>query len=268
MTDCHVDACTRPTSSGYLCEPCLIELADALRDFPILAKALDATFAQEQRFTVSRPRRVREPGEEEESPLPINEHAGRLRRELSRELLRWTFNTPRARLALIPRTRHTTQAMSSQLLNNLDHYRANKNGPLAHRTFTSLHTRILRAVDRPPDLIYLGTCSNARTGTKCPQDLYAEWGATFIKCNTCGHDHNVADRRSTLILAVKDQLANAADISRGLAGLGMGVTAERVRQWKQRNRLISRGVDLGKHPLYRVGDVIDLVMAENERRTA
>ena len=39
----------------------------------------------------------------------------------------------------------------------------------------------------------------------------------------------------------------------------MPVTPELVRKWKYRGRLVSRGHDTPGSPLYRVGDVVDLL---------
>ena len=276
MSDkCHVPACGRPVQDACLCETCADELKEALTDFDQLAEALDAAYLRQQRFSVgSLNEHLRDP---DESKVPFNDRAGRIRRELSRELLRWVLHVQDAHgLAWLPDplTRHpsdrtqraSTRAMAARLLWAMPYFRTNPAGADAHRTFTSLWARGLRCVDRPPDLVYLGVCSWITDGDECPEDLYAEWGKDHARCRGCGHEHRVDDRRSVLIAAVKSQLANAADISRGLSGLELKVTAERIRQWKRRNRIIAHGTDRNGYPLYRVGDVIDLVLADTQRR--
>jgi hypothetical protein len=269
-------ACRRPVHGAFLCEPCLDELEDVIGDLPALAHALDACYLRQQRFgvtsiTIANP---------EEASVPFNEKAGRLRRELSRELTRWVLqienahgvcwiagNAPAGSRIHIAGV-NTTESMSGSLLWALPYFRANQTGPSAHRTFTSLHTRILKVVDRPPDLVFLGICSyrDPDADEDCTEDLYAEWGKDFATCRKCKHHHRVTERRSTLIAAVRDQLATASDVARGLSGLDMKVTAERIRQWKHRGRIFAHVTTHDGVPLYRVGDVIDLVLAEKDRK--
>lgn len=265
---CHV--CRRPVHGAFLCEPCLGELEAALGDVDTLASALEVAYLRQQRFSVTAVKPP-SPDAEAESVVPFNDKASRLRRELSRELLRWVLHVHDAHgVSWVPipaSSRSTSKAMSSRLLWALPYFRAHPAGVEAHQTFTGLQTRILRCVDRPPDLVYLGVCSMpVADGQECPEDLYAEWGKDYATCARCKTNHRVEDRRAVLINAVKDQLATAADISRGLSGLDMKCTADRIRQWKRRGRIAERGPNHNGDPMYRVGDVIDLLLESQHKK--
>lgn len=259
---CQVVGCTRPVHGAYVCEPCLGGLEEALGDLPVLAHALEDAYVLSQRFSVAGVG-LSDP---EESGLPFGERAGKQRRLLDRLLLNWFLTVDRTLPAPVMAVPSTVQAMSAHLLRYLGWFRTNPAGPAAVTQFRDLRKRALAVVDRPPDLIYLGICSWETSTGECPQDLYAEWGNPVTRCRGCGNEHDVRNRQSVLLNAVRDQLATAADISRGLAGLDMKITAERIRQWKARHRIEERSTNYHGHPLYRVGDVIDLYLERSLER--
>src|SRR6266542_220392 len=84
---CQVPGCGRPVKDACLCADCVTQLAGALTDVPALSAALEAAYLRQQRFSVT-PTGLPDP---EESPVPFNSRAGRIRRELARELVRWTL---------------------------------------------------------------------------------------------------------------------------------------------------------------------------------
>ena len=109
-----------------------------------------------------------------------------------------------------------------------------------------------RAIDRPPDRLYVGRC-------ECGTPLYARRGVEEATCRECGAVWGVDEQRQWMILASRDTLASAAAISRALTALGRPVAAGTIRQWGNRRRLTIHG-RLVIHPgtLYRVGEVLDL----------
>lgn len=254
---CGVTGCTRPAPAGVLCTEHVEDVCDALGDLPALAHALDSRYLRLQRFSVVSLSEQKP----DESALPYDDRAGRLRRELSRFLLHWVMEIDAPGSA-----RSTVESESAYLLRAVTHRRSNPSVSKMADELLSLHPRIAEAVDRPPDLVYLGVCSWQTDRGECPADLYAEWAAPFAKCRVCKHEHSVAARRDVLLAALDDQLATASDIARGLSGLGIGVTAERIRKWKNRKRIAERGTDYRGNPLYRVGDVIDLIYGERREQ--
>lgn len=123
-----------------------------------------------------------------------------------------------------------------------------------------VHQRALRVIDHPPEHTYAGPCQI------CGSDLYTLPDQPEVKCPDCGAREDVAARRSYLLGCVNDQLATATEIARALTSLAMPVSSERIRQWKHRQLLEVRATEhRTKHPLYRVGDVIDLLVSDAER---
>jgi hypothetical protein len=273
---CRVPYCQRPVHAASVCDPCLDDLEADLRALGArragegtgLAHALEAAYLRQQRFSVAS---IGIPNPDESS-VPYNEAAGKVRRDLSRTLLRWWLVvqdvTPDSGYVCYgERTPATVEAMVEYLLRYRGWFRANPAGADAVVDFSRITGKAKAVVDRPPDLVYLGICS-MRTKTpdgvdECPEDLYAVHGKDVTVCRRCKNQHDVKHRQQILLNSVKDQLATASDISRGLSGLDMVVTAERIRQWKTRGRIVPRGD--ADRPLYRVGDVIDLIVADAER---
>lgn len=118
-------------------------------------------------------------------------------------------------------------------------------------------------VDRPADRWYAGPCD------QCERDLYARTGAAEVVCAECDLAYDVAARRQWLLEQAEDRLVNATMLARAVSWLGSEpLTAERVRKWAQRGRLIAKGheVRAGRTlPLYRIGDALDLLAGESEK---
>ena len=122
-----------------------------------------------------------------------------------------------------------------------------------------------RVVDRRPDRVYVGPCGADLDDGPCPRDLYAPPGARVVRCPACDTEWNVARRREELLGKVVDQLAGAVQAAHILTHLAAPLRASTVRKWGERGRLVSHGTDPHGHPLYRVGDVLDLLVAKLER---
>lgn len=283
-TTCLVPDCGRPVKDGYVCPACMSRHDDLLAELDDLAQALEAAFLKQQRFSVAR--QVRLGGDIDEAPLPFDNAAGRLRRRLSRVLLATVADCARAHRQPV-RITPTTAAMAGYLRRHRTWFAGTPDGARAVNALAEIRALALPVIDRPPDLVFLGICStpakegkpfevrrNGRTVRydECPEDVYADKDTPTVTCSRCKTEHGVEHRRTVLAKALNDQLATAADISRGLVALDLHVTAERIRQWKARRRLADRrsvrDIDDNRgHPLYRVGDVIDLVLAEHAKAT-
>ena len=276
-TDCGL--CGRPVEGAFLCDDCTADTEQRLVTLPDLVHAVDEAFRKEQRFSTTR-HSAGDVAGLDESPLPFNSAAGRLRRDVTQALLRWVIlvhdrGAVPWRPGVMPEhPRNTSESMTARILWAVPWFRTHPEGPDFARELAHLHSRITRLVDRPPDLVYLGECSMPGhftvagvTYRECPEDLYAESGAEHVTCRRCRHRHDVAARRDVLLVAVKDQLANPSDIARGLVGLDLEVTPERIRQWKSRGRIVPHGSDRHGAPLLRVGDVIDLALKDSETTT-
>lgn len=109
-----------------------------------------------------------------------------------------------------------------------------------------------RLIDRPAERVYLGRCT-------CGRELYARERAHQVVCSGCQTVHSVGERRTWLRDLIRDQYATAADIAAGIGELhGTDISRKTINQWHHRRRLTSCGLSPDGHPLFRIGDVLDL----------
>lgn len=114
------------------------------------------------------------------------------------------------------------------------------------------NTNARRLIDRPAERVYLGRCA-------CDRELYAAERARQVTCPGCQTTHNVGERRTWLRDLIRDQIATAADIAAGIGELhGHEISRKTINQWHSRHRLTPRGLSPDGHPLFRIGDVLDL----------
>jgi hypothetical protein len=141
-------------------------------------------------------------------------------------------------------------------------YLADNLGWLAHQAdalaaFDELtHATILVEItirQPPPALWYAGPCDH------CHRDMYARYGMAEVTCLSCNLLYDVEDRRRWLLTVVEDRLERAVTICRALSGLGHEVSRHRLGMWQTRGLITPRGHDAKGYPLYRVGDVLDVL---------
>jgi hypothetical protein len=147
------------------------------------------------------------------------------------------------------------------------------------RDLVRLVARGRTTVDRRPGRWYAGPCATPLRDEAgdlvivdgeqayCDGELYARPEAPVVRCPTCDTGHRVEFRRAELLRLAEDRLETATTLSRALTGLlDTDVRPDRIRQWKRRSRLVSRGHDDNGDPVYRLGDVLDLLKADAARR--
>lgn len=149
-----------------------------------------------------------------------------------------------------------------------------------------------QAIDRRDPDVFLGRCDGddvrvdlvgeqivPRHG-ECGVDLYAHIGDTKATCLACGLVYDVAARQVDLVARVYDVLAPTTQIADGLTGMltrggepkpgerreTIEVTPSMIRNLASRGLIADRGLAPdGKSRLYRVGDVVDVLRAREER---
>jgi hypothetical protein len=115
-----------------------------------------------------------------------------------------------------------------------------------------------RTIDKPTPRVYAGPCED------CGKDLYAHPSAAEVECKTpdCGAQYPIEARRRWLLGKAEDQLLTAAEMSRALPRLlGKPLTSAMLRGYAHRGRLTQHPPlpRRPREPLYRVGDVLDLI---------
>ena len=152
-----------------------------------------------------------------------------------------------------PQIEHT----SMWLLGRVDRLRVHSTAATMYRQIMEPVEKARYMIDRPPDRWYAGPCD-------CGHELYAQTGQPVVEC-VCGRRYEMRARREWLLAAAEDRLAPAPVIARAINWLGeKPLTPSLIRVWANRGRLLAKGHEPygeegGERPLYRVGDVLDLL---------
>lgn len=287
MTQRICDSClTRPTrDTRTLCDQCAWELRRDLDQLPDLLDELDTTIGQQARISRGR-------GNPRRGMVTYNLHAADIRDQAHALLHQWTVTIHGGNPATWPAP-EWLDPMCRLLAATVDGIAHRDDAARIHRDITDLTRRITRAIDRPADRIYAGTCGalvqpdpdtqpgdgTARGATghwRCDQPLYARPGAGLVTCQTCGAHHDVRRRRDHMLNQLDDMLLPAAQIAGLVAYLGdLGTGRNQVRklinQWHHRGRIASHGATRTGQPKFVFGEVLDLLtawQAEREQRRA
>ncbi|MFB7722259.1 hypothetical protein [Nocardia sp. NPDC056100] len=103
-------------------------------------------------------------------------------------------------------------------------------------------------IDRPAERLCIGLCD-------CGSRLYAVDEQTVARCPGCGREYAVAERRGALLSQARDMVGTASELARILPWFsGKPVTANAIRQWAARGKLI--GYSVAGETVYRIGDVL------------
>jgi hypothetical protein len=258
MTTTTVCGCGRPTAGDrYLCGDCTDTYARALGQVPAVVDELEVTLAKQQRFTDAM-LTVQNNG------LPYDQTAADVLHRLRAELVALV------RLCAAEHVRSsdyrqrdpddTSASMSRWLLWRVDGVAVMAWAADVH-TLVEVVTHAVTVIDRPADRVYAGPCD------QCARDLYVEPGQAAAVCEHCGIGYDLEARRTWLLSVAYDTLGTATEVARALTSFELPVTPDRVWQWKHRGRLTAKAHNPAGQPLYRVGDVADLLV-EDLPRTA
>lgn len=261
---CH---CGAPARDAVLCVSCAYKLDDAVQQisrYQGLGYDLDVALSRQARIN-RRPGRLKPEDREERGAVTLQPQSllhdpqasdaaadvRRLLRILAVDVIAHeTRDTPPAD--------QTVTGLASWIRPRVGwlrhHYRAPEYLEMALEA-----ARIARrAVDRPAELLYAGPCD------QCGEDLYAHPAAAYVECAACDLVYTVADRRAWLLRSAEDVLATTTEIARAISAYGQPLTGEAIRGYVHRGMLIPHGnriVGRKTVPLYRLGDVLDLLAA-------
>ncbi|HEY6107633.1 MAG TPA: hypothetical protein VIV56_01900 [Gemmatimonadales bacterium] len=260
MSDCV--RCSLPVAdTGYACHACATRLSIALLRAALLVGELDTTIARLDH--------IGEGGESSaETPLPFDWDASDAAWAIHNTLTTWARHVSEQRGILITGTR--TIAVAAWLARHTAWLRVR---PEAQEAFDELHSaaRLLwRTVDTHVERWYAGKCGlevpdEWSQPAECEGDLYVFPGAEWVTCPECGASFSAEDRKAELLDQVRDHLTNAETIARALSTWGWQVTSAQVRGYAFRGRLLPHAKDERDRPLYRIGDVIDLLVQATRR---
>lgn len=199
-------------------------------------------------------------GKAAETPVPWDQRAREAAWVLENAISTWARVIEEERGKDLPEDT-STASLARWMLGSVEWLRHHQAGAEALDEITSAVANAAHAVDIRPERWYAGPCDT------CGTDLYGKPASAHVICpnDECGQVYDVKQRREQLLAAAEDRLANAALISRAVTSLGEPVKADRIRQWASRGRIVAHSVDLKGRPLYRIGDVLDLVAEDVDR---
>jgi len=142
-----------------------------------------------------------------------------------------------------------------------------------------LEKALARFVDRPSERWYAGKCSAQDPGAEddgdaeCTYELYARTDSGTIRCQACGTDHDVAERREFLLREARDYHVTATEAAGALIAWtdydgSESKLVDLIRKWRDREKLDVADVTslLGRdRHLYRLGDIQELLVQHAQR---
>jgi hypothetical protein len=278
--ECQICARELP-DTAYVCKPCTQRLDRILGEVTALVGEVETTRLRQAR-TGSATGVVNHKFDFDNLPVEAPAQALRELRDLFRAL-----TSKVSSIRGVTRPVDDPSRQSGWLLNHTEWLRHREDGADIQRELEWAIHNLRKTIDLPPERVFAGPCGAVDytctlihdheqedcdeqpiPGSQpCTGDLYGTPTSKTVRCNSCGSVQPMDDRREWLLKAVEDQLDYAARLSRALSRLGMEVTGEAIRKWAERGRLTAHSHDENNRPLYRVGDVLDLLALEAQRQS-
>lgn len=267
-------ACTSSTGDGItLCTKCVGKLQDALSSVSKwLMTELRTTIVRQARFT-----RQGESVRSATTPLPWNDRASRLSRQLHRELASWVQALGEGDTEDPIEHVVGSRELARWLWRNMSAIRSCDAAGALYRELTRTIERCGAIVDRPVDMVTYGMCANTDpdetghpTRVACDEYLYGVPNRPAVKCRKCGAVYDVAKRKEWMLQYVGGMVGTASEVATYLRISGVKVSPDQVRKMKERKRISAAGrVMDGKKPvdLYRFSDVIT-AMSDRYKKSA
>jgi hypothetical protein len=262
MTTRTCGGCDRPVADAYLCTGCTKELAARFAALPDLIEDLGTTAYRQDRVIVHTGSRG------SGRPLPYREIASRLMSDVARHMAHiaarhklpsaWRVGYGPLHVGLDGMCRQLAAQARRDAVTVPD-------VGLTLATLADDAAAIAAAIDLPVTHRYLGQCD------ACGAGLYADRAAVEHDCPTpgCGAVYAVAARIADLLERSRLVVAPVQTIVTALTSLDQPVSEDRIWQWQRRGKLVAAGyVGNGerRRPLFRLGDVVDLLSRPDARR--
>lgn len=255
-TECLV--CEAVTVDVWLCAVHRHDLLVMLNRVPGLARDLETTAAKQDHIGGT----VGSPGQGGPAPAIVNFDAADVLARLRYLLHIWTHRAYKLHRKHHPES-FSIPHMAGFLLGQLPEMVATQPVGALFTELEAIVREAVKAVDLPQNrqgMKYAGACGATFDNGTCPNQLWAMTGENVITCKRCGTVWDADDRRDSALDAAENLSAPATVISRALTTQGYPVTAEMIYLWKLRGRISPTGTNKASQHVYRVGDVMDLLM--------
>jgi hypothetical protein len=198
------------------------------------------------------------------APAPVNVSAVSPADELTRLLMNACLHL--AARTRVQRVGKGAEASASYLIKHMKHLVSLSWAPRLCDEIGALIKDCERVTQEHNPRVFAGTCA------ECETDLYAAKGDHEARCKTCGATYEVLKWQAYAQTAKDYYIGSPADLSRKLSApqYGIEVTADQIRKWGSRGKLERTNPEqdeTGIHlpPVYRLGDVLDLVQARHHK---
>lgn len=247
---CTVPECGEIIADAFVCSTCAHRLAVALGDVADLAAELETDLTRQGR------RGGREGGRTAEVPLPFDMNASIVADALLSTLTSWALIVAGDLLGTPPAT--GAPGLAKWLAARVEEIRHRPGGGTLVDEVTAATDAARDQVHGPargPNSVLLGVCP------ECGQALYGRETVREARCRRegCTGVVDSAEWRHSARQQLAEAELPAADAARAATVvLGEVVTADRVRQWRSRGRLIPSSTGTAERPLYLVSEVCRL----------
>lgn len=237
-----------------VCPHCAAGLRLDLADIPDLDHELDVTAYGQARMTVGNAGG----GHSSDKPLPLNLGADTHGRALKSVLASWVALIADQRG--LPSPLDGLPTMSRWMLGHIEWIRHHPAGADAVAEIREAVRDARRAIDRPQERVYAGSCD------ACAGPLYARQDAPLAACRTCvGPEgerqfYSVSERRNAMLDSMADQHMAPPEAAYALSTLIAPIRAELIRTWVARDKLSPASVDERGRARYRLGDIAALMV--------
>lgn len=263
-------------TSRYVCPTCVGRLDRALGDCHWIDDELDTTITRQRSAAIGSGSSSADKG------IPWHERASDAKRTLHGLLVSWVRFAIDEDLAHAPdwSPRDNIPSLSRWLLHVTRDLAGHDIGPEAVNEITDAVAECERIVFwKRRSRVYLGTCEQAVTDDEgetvtlsCEGDVYAEEGDQVGHCEECGQGVTVVIRKAQIEDRLDSHLFTPAEIATCAVHLGLDVPRERVRQrvvyWHRRKLISPHGSAENGDPMFRYGDVRQMLYSEFGRQSA
>lgn len=195
-----------------------------------------------------------------ETPLPFNEKASDIKHLLCNAVMSWTrvFAEDNPHLLFNVATIEDAARWMAGFPNLLAGHVASVE---MHADIGSLVYRARGSIDRPAQRVYLGECGGTTENGRCTAALFGYEGRAGARCGQCSAEWLVEARRRTMLVGIEDKVAHSGNLAALIKANGVPLASSTIRNYARRGKIVSVGIDARKRPLYRVGDVLDVLLS-------
>ena len=266
MIPCPRDECDEPTGDGLLCMTDTGRLKRTLKALPGLIVNLDEAMTKQARIVdKNRVRKSRRPG----SPVPYDERLDGIRQRAVETVVPWVRDLAESHGEQTPvadlRTTGAWQVVCDWLRERMYRIRGTQDVGHLYDELIYIEREITRAVDLPPDRVYLCACAI------CGKGVFAPEHKAEVECQHCrrivdesGGEGYVpvysrAEEDARRLDALRSSLVCFDDVRLAVETLQkVDLNPKTMRSWIDRGMLPERGRDAVGTALYSVGDALSL----------